>query len=425
MPVNNTTPQAPVTQQTDIEFRGPNNSSSYNKRIQNNYTDLTVLYNRVNLAEQQNTEAFSRFYKDQLNIQQTLLDLENRITALENTSTSLKFSNFDQVDTARFANTSFAIPTGNQLTQDSLHGLLTLPQIPAASVSKLAFVDPQTGVITLPSSLATNVIGINGSADDINTNTISTSPPELAVARQVGRIWQRNIICTSPNGVGSQMALYIRAPQEIFTTANANTIVLHPFPALGTDILEVAYSTNTAPIMDDSDGYQTLPQMHVDDMNAVGWVPPGTFGDGSDTDLNAGFRAYYFDPVPITALRIKLGQRNYYQENNNFIYSYGASLIDLLYTKFISSGSLIIRFDAPSGKTISNLTSIQPLLYNVIEDEIPNVFTYQAIWETSYNSGIYTTNPVPFSKRVWIQVNLAVTSNGGSPALSGLSLAYT
>jgi hypothetical protein len=422
---NNTTPQAPVTQQEAVQFRGPNTSDNYNQRIQDNYTDLTILYNRVNLAEQQNIEAFSRFYKDQLNMQQALLDLESRITSLEKQGHILKFSNFNQIDTTRFDNTSYAVATGSQLSQDSLHGQLTLPQIPAATVSKLAFTDPQTGVITLPSSLTTSVIGINGSADNVSTATISTSPPELAVARQVGRIWQRNVICTAPNGVGAQMAIYIRAPQEIFTTANANTLILHPFPALGTDILEIAYSTNIAPIMDDSDGYKAFPQMHVDDTNAVGWVPPGTFGDGSDTDLNAGFRAYYFDPVPITALRIKLGQRAYYQENGNYVYSYGASLIDLLYTKFLSAGSCILRFDAPQGQTISNVTSVQPYLFNVIEEEIPNVFSYQVIWETGYNSGIYTTNPVPFSQRVWVQVNLTTTANGGTPALSGLSLNYS
>lgn len=419
------TQQAPITQPSSVEFRGPSDSSTYNLRLESNYSDLTILYNRINLFEQQMTEIYGRFVKDELNIMQMLGNLEYRVGVLEQNQVSIAFSDFSQLDTGRFDGTSFAIPAPSQLTQDSLHGLLTLPQVPSSSISKLAFVDPNTGLTNVPSSLSTSIVGTSFSADNANTATIISSPPELAMARNIGRIWQRNVIASGPNVDGAQMTLYVRCPQDIFTTANSNALFLHPFPAFGTNIVDVAYTTNVSPTMTDADGYQNFPQLYTNTNQAVGWVPPGSWDNGADIDITAGFRGYYFDPIPITGLRFQLSQFNYYQENGQYIYSYGASLIDLQYIKFLNSGSIIVLLNAPNNKTISNIESVQPQIYNVLQAEIPDVFSYQPIWETSYNSGIYTSNPVPFSHRVWIQINLSQTANGATPSLSGLSVTYS
>lgn len=410
------------TQQRTVQFRGPTNSADYNARIQENFKDFTMLYNRVRLNEEGAIEGFDRFSKDQMGIMQMILDLESRVQALEADQAFIGFSNSSQVDNDRFVGTQFEITNASKLTYDGFYGQITLPQVATSSMSKLAFIDSNSQV-SLPSALSTSVIGVSTTADS-STATIDTSPPELAMARVVGRIWERNVIAPTPDIDGAQLYLYIQVPVDLFTTATSNTIMLHPYPALGCDILEIAYSTNTNPIMQDSDGYVNLPAMHVNDPNAIGWIPPGSWGNGGDKDFNAGFHCYYFDPVPITALRIKLGQRNYYQNLGQYTYSYGASLIDLRNTKFLSSGSTIIRFDAPNGQTISNVASVQPVIYNVIEAEIPDIFDYQIIYETSYNSGVYTLTPVPFSQRVWVQVNLTSTFNGGSPAVSGLYLNY-
>lgn len=419
---------SPLTQQRATQFRGPSTSDDYNSRIQENYGDIVTLYNRANIAQQQDTEIYGRFVKDGFGMEQMITGLQSQILNLRSATPGVSyqtFANTNQIDNALFANSSYAIPATVQLTVDAQHGYMTLPQVPTASVSKLAFTDPTTGVVSLPSTLNTTVTQVPGSADDPSIATIVTSPPALAIARQVGRVWQRNVVVSSPVTGGAQCKLYIQCPQNLYTTANSNTLLLHPFPVFGSSILEVAYTTNTNPTMTDADGYVDFPNLFTDNQLAVGWVPPGSWGDGSDSDINAGFRVYYFDPVPITGLRVTLAQPNYFQENGNYVYSYGASLIDLQYTKFLSAGQAMVRVDAPNGATISNVSNVQPEIYNTSLAQQPNVFSYKVIWETAYKSGIYTETPVSYSKRCWILISLSATANQGSPALSGLTVQYS
>ena len=75
--------------------------------------------------------------------------------------------------------------------------------------------------------------------------------------------------------------------------------------------------------------------------------------------------------------------------------------------------------------TISDVSNVELDLYNVATGEKPYVSSYRTIWETSYDSGTYTTSSVASSQRVWVEVTLNKTVNGTSPALSGLTITYS
>lgn len=414
---------APYTQHRQIQYRGPSTSDDYNARIEENYRDLMVLLNTARITQADMQEGYGRFIKDQLSLLRQLEELESRVGALEAGKHTLTFYSPTQIDSDRFVGTPYEVTPAVQLNHDELFGIITLPRVDVSGLSKLVFVD-DTGNVVVPSTLETRVVGVTGTAD-AGGATIDTSEPELALARQTGRIWQRNVIVTAPVAGGAELFLYVKAPTDLFTTANSNAIFVYPFPAMGTDILEVAYTTAVDVMLQDTDGYYPVNDgaFHADDMNAIGWVPPG--GWTGDSAFNAGPKAYYFDPKPVTALRIKLGQRNYYRENGQYVYSYGLSNLDLRYDKFLGTGKALIRVDAPANQTITNVLDVQPQLWNVSESEEPLVFSYRTIWETAYNSGTYTSTPVAASRRVWIEVTLNQTMGGGSPALSGLTVTYS
>ena len=412
-------PNTPYTQQRAVEFRGPTNSDDYNQRVDENYQDLTLLYNQTSLNQYLVNTGFGRFTKDQFGIQRMVADLEARVSALEAQNNLISFNHNSQIDNDLFIGTSFEIAAVNQCTLDTRYGVVTLPLVPSSSLSKLALSDNQ-GNTSIPPSLGTTVVG--GGADS-DQSVIDTSPPELAIARNLGSIWQRNVITPTPIYGGAQCTLYIAAPTGLFTTANANSITINPFPSFSTDIVDVAYTTNTSPTMNDSDGYVNFFPYYASDSTSIGWTPPGSWM--GDADLSAGFRTYYFDPVPITGIRIKLNQSNYYFDGTNYVYSYGASLIDLRYEKFVTSGQTMIRVDAPAGQVINAITDVTPQVFNVDQATLPDSFSYTPIYETSYNSGVYTTTPVADSLRAWIQVTLNQTANGGTPALSGLYVSYS
>lgn len=416
-------PESPYTQLRDVQFRGPSTSDDYNSRLEENYKDLIVLYNRARMTQVNMEEGHSRLTKDQYGLLRALSDLESRVDILEANLNKMSFYRDTQFDTSRFDGGPFAVAEVNKLHLDNQHGIVTLPIVEISGLSKLAFVNPN-GETIIPSTLETKVIGTSGSADQAGA-TIDTSEPELAVAHTIGRIWERNVIVPAPVVGGAKTVLYLKAPTDLFTTDKSNAIVLHPYPALSTDILEVAYTTKVDVLLEEGDGYTVINsgQYHAGDPAAVGWTVPG--GWSGDVIYNSGPKLFYFDPKPITGLRIKLGQRNYYRDNGQYVYTYGLSDLDLRYDKFLSTGKAMIRFDAPTSRTISNVTNVQAQLYNVSEAEIARVFSYRILWETNFNSGVYTTSKVPSSKRIWIEVTLKSTSGGGTPALSGLTLSYT
>ena len=411
-------PNTPYTKKRAVQFRGPTTSEDYNSRIEENYQDITLLYNQANLNQASINTGYTRFMKDQFAMSSLVNDLELRISALENSQNLIVFYHSDQVDNDLFVGKPpYEIPTANQCTLDAMYGNVTLPVIPGSSISKLSF-SGQNSNPMVPSSLETAVVG--GGADS-GTAIIDTSPPELAISRTIGSIWQRNVIVPTPIYGGAQLTLYIKAPTGLFTTANANNITLNTFPSFSTDIIDVAYTTNAAPAMNDQDGYINFFPYQSGNSASVGRTAPGSWL--GDVDYKAGFRNYYFDPVPITGLRIKLNQSDYYFDGTNYVYSYGASLIDLRYQKFVSMGQIIIRVDAPSGSTISEITNVTPQIFNVDPAVLPDVFSYEVIYETS-TPGVYTSTPQAFSQKAWIKVTLNQTPNGGTPNLTGLYATY-
>lgn len=413
---------APYTKHREAQFRGPTTSDDYNARIEENYRDLVVLVNRARISEVEADELKRRVSKELYALYREVSDLTERVEALEVDEAHFSFFSNTHVDVARFdAQPGYVIPEISRLSVDTKHGIATLPKVDTSSLSKFFFTNTD-GLEVVPPSLEARAVGTASTADN-TTALIDTSRPELALYRKPGLIWERNVVVDSPNVNGAEVTLYLRVPTELFTTEKSNAVVIHPFPAFGVTVREISYSINASPLLEDSDGYVSLNSgaYWEGDPDAVGWVTPGGW-DGDEADV--GPRIYYFPPKPITALKIRLHQDEHFVEAGNYIYTYGLAQLDLRYDKFLAEGKTILRFDAPDGETISDVDSVQPQIYNVPEALVDDVFEYRVIWETAFNSGFYTLDPVANSDRVWIEVTLKNT-DGYTPALSGLVLEYS
>lgn len=419
----------PYTKRRAAQYRGPSTSDDYNKRIEENYQDLVVLLNNARVADVELDELYRRMVKDNLSLARLLNDLEVRMATIEAAANRLTFYSADQIDNDYFIGSTYEVPTDDRCSYDLQHGILTLPEVTASSLSKLLFTNVE-GKEIAPPSLEMRVVPNTLTADnpgDANT-FVDSSAPQYALYRAPGLIWERNVVVDAPHLDGAELQLYVKIPTDLSTTANSNNLIVHPFPHFGTTIKEIAYSVNPDPLLRDSDGYEPFnPAGHyAGEEAAKGWVVPGGWTDaneGEDAAINTGPRMYNFSPKPITALRITLHQATYYQEAGKYIYSYGLSHLDLRFNKFLKEGTAIIRFDAPAGQTISDIVDIQPEIWNVHPAELSNVFSYKVIWETSFGSGNYTETPVSNSDRAWIEVTLKNTDSW-TPALSGLIVDY-
>jgi hypothetical protein len=417
---------SPYTKQRSFQFRGPQSSSDYNERLEENFKDLIYLYNQQANQGSDLDNGFIAFVKDLIGVNQFLDDFESRLAALEAANNSIAFTTETQIDVDRFNSIpAYAVNSSDRCTYQSNYNFLTLPHVQSSSMSKIKFTNTD-GTYTIPSSLETLVSPISTTADN-SSAVVDTSQPVNAILAKAGKVWERNIITSSLNSAdGAQCYLYIKIPNDLSAVAETNAISFTPFPLKMVDILEIAYSTDVN-IALGSVGSQWKvlndTSIYFNAAGAAGNIAPGAWT--GDEIISSGPKNFYFDPKPVTAFRIKLRQKNAFNESAKFVYSYGLSKLDIRYDKFLDSGKTIIRFDAPSGDTISTVKSLTPQMWNIPEYLVSSCFSYRVIWETSYNSNTYTLSPVPFSKRVWIEVTLNKTPNSGTPSLSGLIMKYS
>jgi hypothetical protein len=95
--------------------------------------------------------------------------------------------------------------------------------------------------------------------------------------------------------------------------------------------------------------------------------------------------------------------------------------MDIRYDKFLPSGRIIFKFNAPQGEVIDKINYVTPKIFNVSESLLSEVFDYRVI----YNDGaIYTTENPGSSNSVWIEVTLNQLSDGTAPVLSDLIINY-
>lgn len=411
------------------QYMGPALSDNYNERVERAYKDLVMLLNKVGLADEDAKIRFSNLVKNHLSLTKEIADLQSRVEAIEDISTGISnpyklitfFNNFYD-DTALFNNTEFEVPLSQRCSIDSRHGVMTLPKIFSSSSSKLGYKDSY-GNFILPASFEAAASGVSGTADAA-TALISSSNINSSVVDEPGKVWERNIVVNSPNVNGAEVDFYARIPTDLSPNVNANAIVVHPYPMMGAELVGVYTSSQEMVNLNSSDSYWPVNanNSYQDNADSIGWIAPGSWS--GDSIVSCGPKIFYFDPKKVNAVKIRLKQNNYFFEANKFIYSYGLSFFDLRYDKFLSTGKIILKLEAPTGQTISSVNSVTPNIFNVSEAELPNVFSYRIIWETA-TAGVYSLNPVPFSSKVWIEIEINETLGKGTPSLSGVKVEYS
>lgn len=409
------------------KYKGPTTSDDYNARIEENYRDLLSLTNKANVSRDEIIKS-NRYIMKNLESLSSALNyaavILNYAIATYSPGSLSFVSIYDSsiVDNDRFDGTAFELEENIRCEVSPRYAHVTLPKVLESSSSKLKFEDID-GEITLPSTFEAYAIGDPDSVDDSNAY-LNTTDVADAVVGGIGSIWERNVIVNSAvAGVDKAIVdLYFRIPSDVSAIAESNCIVLDPYPMIGTNVVGIAYSTKSDPALNDQDVYVPLNKDSYGEGDTLSnsLVPPGAFT--GDKITMARPLKFYFDPVNATSFKITLEQERFIKNGGDYVFTYGLSDLDVRYDKFMDIGKTIIRIDAPGDTTFSEELDITPAIYNVSLAEIPYVFSYRTIWETSYDSGVYTTTPVPFSNRLWVEVTLNKTVGGVSPVLNGLKI---
>jgi len=291
------------TSRRGAKYRGPTTSEDYNNRIEENYRDLVVLYNRTGGMHEDVKAAFSRFIKENMALQHAYTDLESRLAILEAASNTLSFTSSAQIDVSRFDSTAFEVSTGSRCYHDSKYGQIVLPRSSSTSKIRLTTVNGEDFV---PSSFAASATGVPGTLDDPSVSYVQSSDPHHAIIGELGKIWERNVIASSVDPLGVAVDLYVRLPVEFTATDKANALVIDAFPSLGCSIESIEYTTISSVNLNSADSYTPLNHqtLYSGTPGAVGWLPPGAWSGVEIID--AGLKIFYFDPMNITVDKIRL-----------------------------------------------------------------------------------------------------------------------
>jgi hypothetical protein len=411
------------TRKRDYKFNGPVNSADYNDRIEENYKDLVYLYNKASVLDSKLADAFEKVLKDQAFLSAAVLDMEDRVRALESANNKVSIHSFNQLDYGNFVNTIFAISSTQLLHFDPIYNVITLPIISSGSYSKLKFGNQSSGQI-IPKFFKAKIDNNYTGADSPGT-TINSTPIYNCILDDPNKVWKRNIVADSSVTTGSQMMAYFKVPTESTGSYKANELKLNPYPAYGVDIVSIEYTTKPNPSLDDSDGWTPLndTRMYNNVSEAIGKVPPGGWDSiGSDKISNSGPLAFHFAEIDASAIRVKFAQRNYFREMGNNVYTYGLSDLDVRYNKYMPEGKTIIKFTPSDGQTISNITNITPKIFNVPLNLISSCFSYRVIYQ---DGGSYSLSNPGASNSVWIEVTLTQLDDKTPPVLSDLIVEYT
>jgi hypothetical protein len=410
------------TQKRSVQYRGPVSSSDYNSRIEENYRDLLHLYNKTDIIDSKLSQSFERVIKDQLFLGNIIKDLSDRIKALESQGNKISIHSFSQLDYVNLIGTSFSVSSNDLLYLDPYYNTITLPRISGSSTSKLKFFNSSIGQI-VPDFFKTNIEN-NFAGVDSAQSVINTTPTYNSILDDPNKVWKRNIISSEALPAGAQMMFYVKIPVEFTGSTKANCIKFNPYPMYSVDIASVEYTTTENPTLTQSDLWIPLNSngLYNNVSDAIGAVAPGGWSIvGSDSIYNSGPLAFYFAEKNITAIRIKMNQKNYFKELDKYIYSYGLSDLDIRYDKFLPTGKTIIKFSAPQGQIIEEITDVEPMIYNVPLSRVSEAFSYRVIYE---DAGTYTLNNPGASNDVWIEVTLNMTEDKTPPVLSDLVISY-
>jgi hypothetical protein len=410
------------TKKRNIQYNGPVDSSDYNARVEENYEDLVYLYNKANITDIALARAFERVFKDQIFLSMAVKDLDDRIKALESSENVLSIHSFSQIVPTDFVDTSFFISRADNLTFDPIYNTVTLPKISSSSISKLKFGSFSSGQF-IPDFFKARIDN-SFAGVDIPGAIVESTPLYHSLLDQPDKVWSRTIIANEPDILGAQCMLYIQVPSEVTGSTLVNNISLSPYPYNSVNIVSIEYTSDRNPTLSNSDRWFALNRRNLYDGNqdAIGRVPPGGWGQlGSDTIINSGPISFTFAETNITALRIKMSQRNYFKELNKYIYTYGLSNLDVRLNKYLNTGRTIVKFTAPQGQLINEVTNVLPKIYNIPLSQMSSAFSYRVIYD---DSGVYTLSNPGASSSVWIELTLNRLQDGTVPVLSDLLIQY-
>lgn len=318
----------PSVKKRDISYRTVSSSKDQNEYQSEILGDVLDLFNKANKIEKSLNEALSIIDTENKHLQFKVNELQGMIAKLAQNYRNLTSPDPDAVKIITLYPDDITHDFNDPETVGAYIDLqnLDITMRPTQSLSKVGLYDEATDTTFLPSSLRVN-IGPEDLKVGPNILSITDNNPLNAFNGDPTSYWIRKV--TTDNSISEiRCEMIVTLPEDIITTRDINTIILHPYPVNSLDIMGIYYKSGGAwnEIESLSTHSSSVFEEYADIFDLTYERP--AIEDAPNIKLN-------FKEIGANQLKIVFRQRHYLQElPTQRVFYLGAKNIQVLQNKY-------------------------------------------------------------------------------------------
>ena len=326
---------------------GEFSSDDYNRFHQAAVHDIGNLVTSVNSLNTRLEDALWMLKAETSYLKKRMIDLERDGDYRKSRAARLSQTVDDWIDFHDTKNLSHPTDQPERLRAliDGKFGEATLPI--KALQNKFYVQSLSTGNIIPPNDLRVSVTSVfdkldgNGVTDYESSGVVVESQPENAFNGVNNSIWRRRVEFSLDSPVTEvECEITVTIPDQ--SIAESNLISLMPFPYGEVDITHLSFSPDLG------SSFQAVP--------------------GFSESLNSRNMKYHFTPRVMSQIKVRLKQRNWFEDNGKKVFVYGMEELGLALAEwektYVPGGDInqnstfVVKFEAPSEYNIEVLRSI-------------------------------------------------------------------
>ena len=427
-----------TTERMRIPQNGRINSSDINKFVDSTIADLQNTVNQVNVNESSTLDVLNTAIREISNLKKRVAQLEDQesfdraIRAAQN----LRIKAFKSMTDL----TGITFPGTNQSTKPRINTLFDQATVPINAVENKFYTNSiiSGSIVPISQSIQIDVTSVIDAVDyEAGYVKLSQGNPENAFNGDNQSYWQRKVEFDLDSDVEEvQVELTVRIPDQANTEANA--LYIRPYPVSQVDVFDLGISADLS----------------------SGFSAPGNSYPIFPTELlenpldNARDSRFFFSTQSVQRIKIRLRQRNWYEENGRKVFSYGLQELGLQLSEFDKTYSataslgdnhtFITKFTCPANKKFKGLHIFETTpdytkdIDNMRFKIATNTDGTEIKWDSSINSSPQSlVQPIDLgggSSDLYVITTLnyietaAVSSNffaGTTPVLNSIGLQYS
>jgi len=424
-----------TTERMRIPQNGRISSSDMNKFVDSTIADLQNTVNQVNVNESSTLDVLNTAIREISNLKKRVAQLEDEesfdraIRAAQN----LRIKAFKSMTDL----TGITFPGTNQSTKPRINTLFNQATVPINAVENKFYTNSiiSGSIVPISQSIQIDVTSIIELVDyESGYVKLSQGNPENAFNGDNQSYWQRKVEFDLDSDVEEvQVELTVRIPDQANTEANA--LYIRPYPVSQVDVFDLGISADL------SGGFS---------------APGNSYPIFPTTALpldNARDSRFFFSTQSVQRIKIRLRQRNWYEENGRKVFSYGLQELGLQLSEFDKTYSataslgdnhtFITKFTCPPNKKFKGLhlfettpdytKDIDNMRFKIASDLLGN----NILWDSSINSSPQSlVQPIDLGTvdNIYVITTLnyietaSVSSNffaGTTPVLDSIGLQYS